>query len=112
MKTFISFNEALELTLAHVAPGETEILPLERLVGSVLAEDVTAKVDCPSVSASRKDGFAVVSTDLDAASKQNLISLEVKGSLSAGDRRELKIKSGQAVRVTTGTRRVASSRSR
>jgi molybdopterin molybdotransferase len=102
MKTFIGFQEALELTLSQVTCGETEILPLERLVGSVLAEDVTARVDCPSVSASRKDGYAAVSTDLAAASVQNKISLELKGSLSAGDRRELKIKSGQAVRVTTG----------
>ncbi len=102
MKEFIGFKEALELTLSHVVPGETEILPLERLVGSVLAEDVAARVDCPSVSASRKDGYAVVSTDLAAASEQNLVSLEIKGNLSAGDRRELKIKSGQAVRVTTG----------
>jgi molybdopterin molybdotransferase len=102
MKAFIGFKEALELTLSHVAPGKTETLPLERLVGSVLAENVAARVDCPSVSASRKDGYAVVSTDLAAASEQNPVSLEIKGNLSAGDRRELKIKSGQAVRVTTG----------
>ena len=33
MKEFISFNEALELTLSHISVGETEFLPLEQLVG-------------------------------------------------------------------------------
>jgi hypothetical protein len=33
MKTFISFEEALELTLANVAAGETERLPLDQLTG-------------------------------------------------------------------------------
>jgi len=102
MRESIGFNEALELTLSHVVPGESEILPLESLVGRVLAEDVVARVDCPSVNSSRKDGYAVISADLTAASEQNPASLEVYGNLSAGDRRELKIKSGQAVRVTTG----------
>jgi molybdopterin molybdotransferase len=102
LKEFIGFKEALDLTLSHVTCGEIEKIPLERLVDSVLAEDVAARVDCPSVSASRKDGYAVVSTDLAAASEQNPISLEVKGNLSAGDRRELTINPGQAVRVTTG----------
>ena len=102
MKAFISFSEALELTLSHVSCGETEILHLERLVGRVLAEDVAARVDCPSVSSSRKDGYAVVADDLAEAGEQSPVTLEVVGYLSAGDRRELKINHGQTVRVTTG----------
>ena len=102
MKEFIGFKEALDLTLSHVTCGEAEILPLDRLVGRVLAEDVVARVDCPSVSTSRKDGYAVVAADLAKASGQNPVALEVQGYLSAGDRRELKIIRGQTVRVTTG----------
>ena len=102
MKAFIGFREALDLTLSHVVPGGTEILPLERLVGRVLAEDIAARVNCPSVSTSRKDGYAVVSADLAGAGEQNPVSLEVIGYLSAGDCRELKINPGQTVRVTTG----------
>jgi len=102
MKNFIGFREALELTLAHVTCGDTEILPLERLVGRVLAEDAAARVDCPSVSTSRKDGYAVVADDLAEAGEQSPVALEVIGHLAAGDRRDLKINRGQAVRVTTG----------
>jgi molybdopterin molybdotransferase len=102
VKQFIGYKEALELTLAHVVAGETEIIPLERLVGRILAEDVVAQLDCPSVGTSRKDGYAVVAADLSRAGAQNPIRLNVLDSLSAGDRRELEINSGQTVRVTTG----------
>jgi molybdopterin molybdotransferase len=102
VKKFIGFKEALELTLSHAAPRKPEILPLDRLVGKVLAEDVVARVDCPSVSTSRKDGYAVVAADLQAADEQNPVSLTVVGDLAAGDRRGLKIDPGQTARVTTG----------
>ena len=59
MKTFIGFTEALELTLSNVLAGGTEKLPLLSAVGRILAEDMTATVDSPSVSTSRKDGYAV-----------------------------------------------------
>lgn len=102
MKEFISFKDAFELTLSHVSPGPTEMLPLDRLVGRILADDVVARVDCPSVSTSRKDGYAVVAADLSRADERNPVRLHVLGSLSAGDRNQLEINSGQTARVTTG----------
>ena len=102
MQTFIGFKEALDLTLSQVTCGISDIVPLDRLVGKVLAEDVVARVDCPSISTSRKDGYAVVASDLTQASEQNPVLLKVHGSLSAGDHRQLKILGGQTVRVTTG----------
>ena len=75
MKTFISFDEALDLTLAHVSPGQTEILPLDQLTGKILSEDMVAQVDSPSVTTSRKDGYAVVSSDLTQATSENPVEL-------------------------------------
>lgn len=102
MKQFIGYKEALELTLSHVVIGQTEILPLEHLPGRILAEDVVARVDCPSVGTSRKDGYAVVADDLSQAAEKNPVRLNVLGNLSAGDHSQLEINSGQTVRVTTG----------
>ena len=102
MKKFIGYKEALDLTLSSVSLGSTETLPLERLVGRTLAEDIVARVDCPSVSTSRKDGFAVVAADLSQADEQHPVRLKVRGNLTAGDRRQLAITRGQTVRVTTG----------
>jgi len=102
MKTFISFEEALELTLAHVAAGETEMLPLDQLTGKILAGDIVARVDSPSSTSSRKDGYAVISSDLAGATEENPVELKVVGKLAAGDVANLQITGGQAVRVTTG----------
>ncbi|CAB1073506.1 hypothetical protein JY97_17530 [Alkalispirochaeta odontotermitis] len=102
MKHFIGYKEALELTLSHVSPGVAETLPLEHLVGRTLAEDVVARVDCPSVSSSRKDGYAVVAADLAQADEQHPVRLTVVGRLTAGDSSRLAIHRGQTVRVTTG----------
>ena len=102
MKTFISFKEALELTLSHVAAGKTVRLPLDQLNGKILSEVIFSKVDCPSISTSRKDGYAVISTDMAQASEQHPVKLELAGNLVAGDTTRISVCSGQAVRVTTG----------
>ena len=102
MQTFIGFKDALDLTLSNVTVGKKEFLPLSRLTGKILAEDVAARVDCPSVSSSRKDGYAVVSSDLSEASSRAPVTLEVVGNLVAGTSCELNIKPGQAARITTG----------
>ena len=102
MKTFIGFKEALDLTLSSVSAGATEVLPLDRLTGKILAEDIVARVDCPSISSSRKDGYAVVATDLSKASDRKPVTLKVIGNLVAGDASKIKITRGQTVRITTG----------
>ena len=102
MKTFIGFDEALELTLANVSAGQVEDLPLAQLTGKVLAEDIVSRVDSPSSTSSRKDGYAVMSSDLTGASDQNPVNLKVVGKLAAGDRANLQIANGQAIRITTG----------
>ena len=102
MKTFIGFTEAVELSLANVSAGGVDELPLLAAVGRILTEDVRAKVDSPSVSTSRKDGYAVLPEDLVAASPATPVRLNLIGSRSAGEMRPLSIHSGEAVRVTTG----------
>jgi molybdopterin molybdotransferase len=102
MKTFIGFKEALDLTLANVSAGHTEVLPLSRLTGRILAENITSLVDCPSISSSRKDGYAVQSLDLAGASEENPVILNVVGTLVAGETSGIKLNTGQAVRITTG----------
>ena len=102
MKTFISFKEALDLTLAHVSVGRNEFLALDQLNGKILSADISSEVDCPSISTSRKDGYAVKSADLSGASEQHPVNLKVVGALTAGDALRLDIANGQAARLTTG----------
>jgi molybdopterin molybdotransferase len=102
MKTLIGFDEALGLTLAHVSSGGTEKRFLLEAVGRILAEDLNATVDSPSISTSRKDGYAVISEGLKTASSAFPIWLKGVGQLFAGDMQPMRIHPGEAVRVTTG----------
>jgi len=102
MKTFISFDEALDLTLASVSLGESEILPLDQLTGKILADNIIAKVDSPSVTTSSKDGYAIRSSALSKATDDNPVKLLLVGHLAAGDNTDYQISGNQTVRVTTG----------
>jgi molybdopterin molybdotransferase len=102
MKTFIGFAEALDLTLSHIASGGTERRSLLDAGGRILAEELSAKVDSPSVSTSRKDGYAVISEDLKTATSARPVRLAPVGSRAAGDTRTLRMQRGETVRVTTG----------
>ncbi|MBT8368602.1 MAG: molybdopterin molybdotransferase MoeA, partial [Deltaproteobacteria bacterium] len=76
--------------------------PLAQLTGRIVAEDVDSRVDSPSTTSSRKDGYAVMSSDLAVVSEEKPLELKIVGQLAAGDHANLQIASGQAVRVTTG----------
>ena len=103
MKTFIGYEQALELTLSAVGRCGAETVPLEAATGKYLAADVFSNVDSPSLATSRKDGFAVFSSDIEAAHESSPVQLVLKGKLYAGGSPEdMHIKHGQAVQVTTG----------
>jgi len=98
----ISFNEALSLTFANVTRLGSVLIPVMNSVGRTAAEDVAALVDSPSVDASIKDGYAVVSNDVKHASVTNPVTLEVIGSLGAGENSHVSVKRGKAIRVLSG----------
>ena len=90
----------------HIAmrhPLPPVALPLDQALGMVCAEDACAVIDCPTVDASLKDGFAVVSTDIAAASPAKPVILPVTGALTAGDDTHgFAVVAGTAVRIMTG----------
>jgi molybdopterin molybdotransferase len=98
----ISFDEALSLALGNVSRLEPEIVPIAAGVGRIVVEDVAAMVDSPSVDASVKDGFAVVSDDVEHASNATPVTLEVISSLGAGESSKVPIKRGTAIRILSG----------
>ena len=102
MKKFIGYTEALGLTLANVDVTGSETVFLQDLTGRILAQDLTARVDSPSINASLKDGYAVRSCDLARASADNPVRLNVSGRVTAGDASRLTVTAGQTVRITTG----------
>ena len=98
----IGLQEALELLAANIARLPGENVPLLEATDRILGEELRALVDSPSVDASLKDGYAVISRDTETASEQRPVTLKVLGTIQAGARQSFKVVSGTAVRVLTG----------
>ncbi len=98
----IGLDEALALVRASLAPLPARSIPVHAAEGLVAAEDVTALVDSPPRAVSLKDGYAVVSTDLEGASAGSPVLLERVGTATAGNPFRGQVASGCAVRILTG----------
>ncbi len=102
METMISFEKAIMLTKASMPLMGAEKKSLNQLTGRILSADLISKVNSPSVNASLKDGYAVISSDIEGADQGKPITLTVSGNTFAGNMTEHKVTSGCALRVTTG----------
>jgi molybdopterin molybdotransferase len=101
----IGLKEALELTLENIEPlAAHQIVDLAQSVDRVVYEDLFSSVDSPSVDASLKDGYAVISAEIAQATTQKPVKLKLTGSLAAGSREEINVIPGAAVRILTGAK--------
>jgi len=98
----IGFNEAFQLTMAHAVPTGIETIPVLHSAGLAAARDLVSAVDSPSVDASLKDGYAVISKDIADAAKENPVKLRIIDSVAAGENCRQSLKSGEAIRILTG----------
>jgi molybdopterin molybdotransferase len=101
-KQWLGLVEALELTLKRIPMMPTEALPLHECVQRVAAEDIYSKINSPSLTASLKDGYAIYSEDVAAASEEQPVVLPIVGTVSAGEKSTLSLQKGQAIRILTG----------
>ncbi|MEA2115929.1 MAG: gephyrin-like molybdotransferase Glp [Thermodesulfobacteriota bacterium] len=101
-RSLISLEEARQI-IGEIEPLAPELVHINDGVGRITATDTAAVSDCPSTDASLKDGFAVVSADIDGASRKHPVTLQVVGTLTAGqDKEGLEVSSGNTVRIMTG----------
>jgi molybdopterin molybdotransferase len=99
---YLGYAEAFASVVDAVPRLEPEELSLDMGVGRIAAEDVVARISYPSQDVSLKDGYAVISGDIAAASPENKIGLEVIGAAFAGAAFKGEIRTGQAVKICSG----------
>ncbi len=100
----LGLDQALKITLDRVQPLPTVRVELLDGLGHALAADIVAKVDSPSIDASMKDGFAVISEEIEAATASRPVRLKLIDMISAGEGRSIHVLPGTAVRVLTGAK--------
>jgi putative molybdopterin biosynthesis protein len=101
----MSRDEAIAAFDAALRPKPVgrETLPLERLIGRVLAEDVRAAVDAPPFDRSVVDGFAVRSADVAGASGSRPARLSLNAeTIHCGHAPALVVAAGTATPIATG----------
>lgn len=99
----ISVEEAVQLILGYTKEiQETEYVSLIDCQGRILAEDMTAEMDNPPFDRTPVDGYACRSEDLQGASAEHPVYLNVLEEIDAGMYSYTEVKQGEAVRIMTG----------
>ncbi len=98
----VPVEEARERILSQVAPLQPLELPLQEAEGCVLAADLVAETDIPDFASSAMDGFAVRSSDVAGAAEGSPAELRIVGRALIGQRPEVTVGGGEAVRIATG----------
>ncbi len=98
----ISFDFAFQLAMENTRVVGAETINISAGVGRVLSSPVFAAVDSPTVDASLKDGFAVISSDLSGASESIPVKLDVIGYVAAGELAQQGVCPGTAMRILSG----------
>jgi len=98
----LSVEEALDCIVRSVHGVEAEPVPLAESLNRVLAENIIAPQDLPRFSHATVDGFAIHRHDVERASENGGVALEVIETVPAGSSATKTIRPGISIRVMTG----------
>lgn len=104
MRTNISLEEALDILLKENKQTEPIHVPLLDSLGSVLAEDILSDMNMPPFDKSPLDGYAVRAEDIQGASQEIPVTLQVIDFVPAGHVSSQKLEKGEAMRIMTGAK--------
>ena len=93
----VTIEEALKHIYENTTAKSVKILPIEEILGFVLAEDIIASHNLPPYDNSAMDGFAVKVED---AGKEVI----VEHTIFAGDDSDEELKNGYAIKIMTGAK--------
>jgi molybdenum cofactor synthesis domain-containing protein len=95
----ISVSEAVKIMLENITPVKQETIGALKSNNRVLFEDIISPTNLPKRARSTRDGYAVnIPQDVDSGSSFNII-----GSVRIGAIPKLSVRSGEAVRIATGS---------
>jgi len=98
----ISVEDARERILGFFSQLGTEERAISDALGQVLTEDIVGKFDVPPWDNSAMDGYALQAPDIADAHPDAPVTLDVIGSIAAGDVPSQSVKQGAAIRIMTG----------
>lgn len=101
-EVLIPLEDAQRMVLDNVRETPVVQVPVWQAAGLPLVEDAMADIDIVPFANSSMDGYAVVAADLEMASPDSPVTLNVIGHEAAGAVFEGTVGTGQTVRIMTG----------
>ncbi len=102
-RDLVSIDEAKRRLFESVKlEGKTEIVPLAKANGRILARDYYSEVDVPPFDRATMDGYAVKAEDTFGAEEDSPVALKVVGKVETGELPEVEVENGCAVEISTG----------
>ncbi len=102
-RKLITLQEALEIGYGAIKRMErSEIIPVPQAAGRVVAGDVEAEMDVPPFPRASMDGYALRSEDTLGAKRMDPVTLDIRGSVYAGEIDGVRVQGGECVGIATG----------
>ncbi|MDK2820040.1 MAG: molybdopterin molybdotransferase [Clostridia bacterium] len=99
----VELETAQQILINSIERIQSEVIPLEKALGNVLAEDIFAPINVPGFRKSPLDGFALNSSDTKGATSQIPSVIKIIDEVQAGDTREIDIlPAGYGIKIATG----------
>ena len=98
----VTVDEALNKILSNVYPLGSEKVSILDALGRVISEDIQANRNIPPLDNSAMDGYALKYEDVQKASSNDPVRLEVIEDLPAGFISKKKLEKVKAIRIMTG----------
>jgi len=102
ISAMITVEEALDKILDRIQLLGSEKVSILEALGRVSAEDILANRDIPPFDNSGMDGYAVRAEEIQSASTNHPVRLEVIEDLPAGHIPKKRVERGKAIRIMTG----------
>ena len=98
----IKVDDALDIILEKIPFQGMEKVTITDALGRVLAEDIVARRPNPPLDNSAMDGYALIAADIQSATPEHPVKLEIIEDIPAGHATEARVQYGQAARIMTG----------
>ncbi|MCR5784018.1 MAG: molybdopterin molybdotransferase MoeA [Eubacterium sp.] len=100
----VELEEGQRIILEKTSDCGIEEVYVSESFGRILAEDIKAKESIPPFSKSPYDGYAFRAEDIEKASNENPVTLEITEEIAAGHVPTMRVGKMQAAKILTGAK--------
>jgi len=102
LSQFTPTDDAKKIITDFLKTSDLEVIPLENAYQRVIAQEIVSTLNSPPFDRSAMDGYAIRAEDSFGHSETNPFHLNVVDRIGAGQKSNLKLRPGEAIKIATG----------